>query len=173
MVHYNYKILCILCPSYWFGEKTTKKCPFVVLSKKAQETTFLSTLRGSRNVAKRDDLIIVLSTLCFLHMPPLAIKYIMMQAVIDAAYIIRHVKKRLEYPAPSSFCHADFSSLFLYSSPTHIHTPQALKYISPATCTGASAAQPMGSLGIPPPPQGRLRLLLPLLLSRVPCSRPL
>ena len=116
----------------------------MVLSKKAQETTFL-TLRGSRNVAKHDDdLIIVLSTLCFLHMPPLAIKYIVMQAVIDAAYIIRHVKKRLEYPAPSSLSCYFFPS-FLNSHLLHTYTPTGIEiYFSPPHAQEPPQRNPWG-----------------------------
>ena len=73
---------------------------FVQIGSRNNVSLTLRDLAEGRQLAY--DLIIVLSTLCFLHMPPLAIKYIMMQAVIDAAYIIRHVKNRLEYPAPSS-----------------------------------------------------------------------
>ena len=66
---------------------------FVKIGPRNNVSLTLRDLAEGRQLAY--DLIIVLSSL-------LAIKYIMMQAMIDAAYVIRHVKKRLEYPAPSS-----------------------------------------------------------------------
>ena len=75
------------------NNKKVSFCGFVQKDSRNNVSLTLRELAERRQLAY--DLIIVLSSL-------LAIKYIMIQAMIDAAYIIRHVKKRLEYPAPSS-----------------------------------------------------------------------
>ena len=118
------------------NNKKVSFCGFVQKGSRNNVSLTLRELAERRQLAY--DLIIVLSTLCFLHMPPLAIKYIMIHVMIDVDYIMRHVKKRLQYPAPSSLSCCYFSSFFnSHLLHTHTHQRHLMIFLPPSACPHA------------------------------------